>query len=157
MKYTRLTKEQLEEMHGDFINFLASQQIDKGQWDDMKTNSPELVEQQLDLFSDLVWDEVLQKAEFLEHYSKNHIFLFGIDSTGIHSIVIKSLQQDIDFLSKEGLQWLSDAVFTDEVEVKYGSKPLSDKKKEEIFEIIQQGAILSDGALYKQFKELLKL
>lgn len=157
MKYTRLTKEQLEHMHEDFINFLASQQIDKAQWDQMKENSAELAEQQLDFFSDLVWEDVLAKAEFLEHFSKNHIFLFAIGTSSIHSIVIKSLQQDIDFLTKEGLQWLSDAIFTEEVQVKYGSKELSEDKSQQIFEIIQQGAILSDGVLYKQFKELLKL
>jgi hypothetical protein len=34
MKYARLTKEQLEELHPEFINFLATQSIDKKEWDE---------------------------------------------------------------------------------------------------------------------------
>ncbi|MHC5310760.1 DUF6495 family protein [Myroides sp. LJL116] len=157
MKYTRLTKEQFEELHPEFINFLASQQIDKKEWDNIKASKPEVAEQELDVFSDLIWEGVLNKAEFLEHYSKNHLFLFGFNDKTIHTIVIKTLQEDIDFLTKEGLQWLSDAVFTAEVEIKYGSKDFGEDRNKEIFDIIQQGAILSDGVLYNQFKEMLKL
>ncbi|MEC4113984.1 DUF6495 family protein [Myroides pelagicus] len=157
MKYTRLTKEQLEEMHPEFTNFLASQQIDKQEWDKLKEDKPEVAEQEIDIFSDLVWEGVLNKAQFLEHYSKNHIFLFSFDDKYIHTIVIKSLQDDIDFMTKEGLQWLSDAVFTEAVEIKHGGKEFGNDRNKEIFDIIQQGAILSEGELYGQFKEMLKL
>ena len=76
MKYTRLTKEQLEELHPEFINFLATQSIDKAEWDSIKANSPEIVEQELDVFSDLIWEGVLTRATYLEYFSKNHVFLF---------------------------------------------------------------------------------
>ena len=33
MKYKRLTKEQFEALHQEFTNFLASQSIDKNEWD----------------------------------------------------------------------------------------------------------------------------
>ncbi len=157
MKYTRLTKEQLEELHQEFSNFLATQQIDKKEWDQIKVSKPEVAEQELDVFSDLVWEGVLTNAQYLEHYSKNHIFLFGFNDKSIQTIVIKSLQQDIDFLTKQGLQWLSDAVFTQEVEIKHGNKEFGDDRNKEVFNIIEQGAILSDGVLYNQFKEMLKL
>ena len=75
MKYTRLTKEQFEELYQEFINFLATQAIDKAEWDKIKTEKPEVAEQELDVFSDLVWEGVLGRAEYLEHFSKNHIFL----------------------------------------------------------------------------------
>ncbi|MBC7440105.1 MAG: hypothetical protein H7250_09000, partial [Flavobacterium sp.] len=54
MKYTRLTKEQFEELHVEFINFLATQSIDKTEWDKIKTEKPEVAEQELDVFSDLI-------------------------------------------------------------------------------------------------------
>jgi hypothetical protein len=75
MKYTRLTKEQFDELHQEFINFLASQSIDKAEWDSIKANKPEVAEQELDVFSDLIWEGVLVKAQYLEHFSKQHIFL----------------------------------------------------------------------------------
>ena len=74
MKYKRLTKEQFEALHQEFANFLASQSIDKKEWDELKTNKPEVAEQELDVFSDLIWEGVLTNAQFLEHFSKNHIF-----------------------------------------------------------------------------------
>jgi hypothetical protein len=50
MKYSRLTKEQFEELHPEFTKFLASQQIDKKEWDKIKTEKPEVAEQELDVF-----------------------------------------------------------------------------------------------------------
>lgn len=155
MKYSRLTKEQFEELHVEFSNFLASQQIDKEEWDNLKATKPEVAEQELDIFSDLVWEGVLQNAKFIEHFSKTHIFLFRFDETDIDTIVLKTLNPSVDFLNKEGLQWLSDHVFTEEVEIKYGAKKFESDRNSELFEIIKQGGILSQGELYHQFKDLL--
>lgn len=157
MKYTRLTKEQFEELHTEFTNFLASQQIDKEEWERIKAEKPHVMEEELDIFSDLIWEGALKRAKYMEHYSASHIFLFNFDEDSIRTIVIKSLNSGIDFMTVEGLRWLSDSVFTDEVEVKHGGRPFVKDRNAEVFEIIRQGAILSDGDLYEQFKEMLKL
>lgn len=156
MKYTRLTKEQFEELHPEFINFLASQSIDKAEWDAIKENKPEVAEQELDVFSDLIWEGVLTKAEFLEHFSKNHIFLFQCFDTYVNSIVLKSLVPEVDFLTKEGLQWLSDNMFTETIEMKIGKKVFTEERNASIFALIQQGAILSDGQLYQQINSIIE-
>lgn len=156
MKYTRLTKEQLEELHPEFINFLASQSIDKAEWDTIKENKPEVAEQELDVFSDLIWEGVLTKAEFLEHFSKNHIFLFQCFDSYVNSIVLKSLVPDVNFLTKEGLQWLSDNMFTETIEMKIGKKVFTEERNTSIFALIQQGAILSDGQLYQQINSIIE-
>ena len=156
MKYTRLTKEQLEELHPEFINFLASQSIDKAEWDTIKENKPEVAEQELDVFSDLIWEGVLTKAEFLEHFSKNHIFLFQCFDSYVNSIVLKSLVPEVDFLTKEGLQWLSDNMFTETIEMKIGKKVFTEERNASIFALIQQGAILSDGQLYQQINSIIE-
>jgi hypothetical protein len=156
MKYKRLTKEQFEELHIEFANFLASQSIDKKEWDDIKLNSPNVVEQELDVFSDLIWEGVLTNARYLEHYSKNYIFLFNCSQIHMQSIVIKSLVSEIDLLTKEGLIWLSDNLFTETVEVQTGKKVFAGNRNEEIFDLIKQGAILSNGELYEQINLALK-
>ena len=156
MKYTRLTKEQLEELHPEFINFLASQSIDKAEWDSIKENKPEVAEQELDVFSDLIWEGVLTRAEFLEHFSKNHIFLFQCFDTYVNSIVLKSLVPEVNFLTKEGLQWLSDNMFTETIEMKIGKKVFTEERNASIFALIQQGAILSDGQLYQQINSIIE-
>jgi Family of unknown function (DUF6495) len=156
MKYKRLTKEQFEELHLEFANFLASQSIDKKEWDEIKGNSPKVAEQELDVFSDLIWEGVLTNARYLEHYSKNYIFLFNCSQIHMQSIVIKSLVAEIDLLTKEGLLWLSDNLFTETVEVQIGKKVFAGNRNEEIFDLIKQGAILSNGELYEQINIALK-
>lgn len=156
MKYTRLTKEQFEELHPEFVNFLATQTIDKGEWDKIKAEKPEVAEQELDVFSDLIWEGVLSRAEYLEHFSKNHIFLFHCFDTHVETIVLKSLNSEIDFLTKEGLQWLSDNMFTESIEMKTGKKVFTEERNSSIFQLIQQGAFLSDGQLYKQINTIIE-
>ena len=156
MKYSRLTKEQFDELHVEFVNFLATQAIDKAEWDKIKTEQPEVAEQELDVFSDLIWEGVLSRAEFLEHFSKNHIFLFQCFDTNVKSIVLKSLVPETDFLTKEGLQWLSDNMFTETIEMKIGKKDYSEDRNSAIFQLIQQGAFLSGGELFKQINTIIE-
>ena len=156
MKYARLTAEQFHELHTEFANFLASQSIDKQEWDDIKTNRPHVAEQELDVFSDLVWEGVLNRAEFLEHFSKDYIFLFRCSDSFIHSIVIKSLDPTVDFLSRPGIEWLSDNLFTERVEMKVGKKPFGEDRNGDVFSLIKQGAFLSGGELYKQIDAALQ-
>ena len=156
MKYSRLTKEQFEELNQEFSTFLATQAIDKAEWDKIKTEQPEVAEQELDVFSDLIWEGVLAKAEYLEHFSKNHIFLFQSFETYVQSIVLKSLVPEVDFLTREGLQWLSDNMFTETIEMKTGKKEFTEERNKSIFALIQQGAFLSDGQLYKQINTIIE-
>ena len=156
MKYSRLTKEQFEELHPEFINFLSTQAIDKAEWDKIKTEKPEVAEQELDVFSDLIWEGVLSRADYLEHFSKNHIFLFHCFESYVQSIVLKSMNVEVDFLSKEGLHWLSDNMFTENIEMKTGKKEFTDPRNTSIFDLIQQGAFLSDGQLFKQINTIIE-
>ena len=156
MKYTRLTKEQFEELHPEFINFLATQSIDKSEWDKIKTDQPHIAEQELDVFSDLIWEGVLTRAEYLEHFSRNHVFLFKCSDTDIHSIVLKALNPEVDFLTKEGLQWLGDNMFTDHIEMKVGRKEFTEERNTALFDLIRQGAFLSGGELYNQIDKIIK-
>ncbi|WP_396157276.1 DUF6495 family protein [Flavobacterium sp.] len=156
MKYKRLTKEQFEALHKEFSNFLATQSIDKTEWDSIKANRPEVAEQELDVFSDLIWEGVLTNAHYLEHFSKNHIFLFHCQEKLIQSIVLKALEPQVDFMQKEGLQWLSDNMFTDTVEIHTGKKEYQTKRNKAIFDLITEGAILSDGQLYLQINGIIQ-
>lgn len=156
MKYTRLTKEQFEELHQEFTTFLATQSIDKAEWDTIKKEKPEVAEQELDVFSDLIWEGVLTKAQYLEHFSKNHIFLFQCFDMEVKSIVLKSLVPEVDFLTKEGLQWLSDNMFTETIEMKVGKKVFTEERNYSLFQLIQQGAFLSDGQLFNQINTIIE-
>jgi hypothetical protein len=73
----------------------------------------------------------------------------------LRSIILKSLDTDVDFLNKYGLQWLSDNIFTDKVEIVVGKKEYNGDREDAIFKLINEGAILSDGQLYNQINGII--
>ena len=154
MKYTRLSKEQFEELHQEFINFLATQSITADEWQDIKANKPEVMEQELDVFSDLVWEGVLTKAEYLENISPQHIYLFHLAEAQIELIGLKVTNTTIDLTTREGFSWLRENLMDDSVELFQAKKEYSDDKQLDKFALIQQGAAITKGDLFTYFNKL---
>jgi len=156
MKYERLTKEQFEELHQEFINFLATQSITAEEWKDIKKNKPEVAEEELDIFSDLVWEGVLKKVEYLEHISEQHMFLFHFEENDIQLIKIQVKNPSIDITTKEGYAWLQEHFLEDSVDIHQATKPLSDDRNKDIFALIKQGANITKGDLFNYFDNLIQ-
>ncbi len=154
MKYSRLTKEQFEELHKEFINFLATQSITAEEWDNLKTNKPELAEIELDVFSDLIWEGALNKAKYLEHVSPQSIHLFALNDTHMHLIGIKIKNKE-DLTTKEGFNWLRNNLMNDNVEFVQAKKDYSDDSHIDKFTLIKQGAVITKGELYKYMYKLI--
>ncbi|MBD0833246.1 DUF6495 family protein [Aestuariibaculum sediminum] len=154
MKYSRLTKEQFEELHQEFINFLATQSITADEWSNLKENKPELAEAELDVFSDLIWEGVLNKAEYLEHISPQHMYLFHLDENQMHAIVL-NLKNDVDITTEEGYAWLRENLMDDNVEFLQADKEYTEDKNLDKFKMIEQGAVITKGDLYKYFDKLI--
>ena len=76
MEYKRLSKEQFEALHQEFATFLAAYSIDKKEWDLLKVQHLDRADSLLNEFSDLVWNDVLNKILFVEHFNPKHLFLF---------------------------------------------------------------------------------
>jgi cag pathogenicity island protein 24 len=157
MKYRRLTKEQLEEMHQEFINFLATQSITAKEWNEIKTNQPEIAEQEIDVFSDLVWEGVLTKAKFLEHISPRTMNLFSLGENEMELISIMVGDELIDITTKEGYQWLQKNLLDDEVKIFTAKKAYSDDPNADKFKLIETGAIITKGQLFNYFDDLMEL
>ncbi|MBP93209.1 MAG: hypothetical protein CMC55_03715 [Flavobacteriaceae bacterium] len=154
MKYARLTKEQFEELHQEFINFLATQSITADEWTDIKTNKPEVAEQELDVFSDLVWEGVLKKVIYIEHISPQQMHLFHLKDEHMHLIAVK-LKNPIDLTTKDGFSWLRENLMDDDVEFLQAKKEYSDDKNADKFQLIQQGGVITKGALFQYLDKLI--
>ena len=154
MKYTRLTKEQFEEMQQEFINFLASQSITADEWQSIKTNTPDVADQELDVFSDLVWEGVLNKVIYLENISQKHMYLFYFEEKRIHLIGVKIISNSMNLMTQEGFSWLRENLMNDSVEIFESKKDYSKDKQMDKFTLIQQGAAITKGELYKYFDKL---
>ena len=155
MKYTRLTKEQFEELHPEFINFLASQSITAKEWEEIKAQKPEVAEEELDVFSDLIWEGVLDKVTHLEHFSPRQMYLFHITQVEIHLIAVKVNNEAIDITTREGYQWLQKNLMDDSVNLYTSSKVLTEDRNKDIFALIQQGAVITKGDLFNYFHKVI--
>ncbi len=156
MKYERLTKEQFEEMHQEFINFLASQSITAEEWKTIKATKPEVAEQELDVFSDLVWEGVLNNVNYLEHFSPQQLFLFEFKENDINLIAIKINNEALDISTTEGYQWLRKNLMNDDVEIFTSTKPIGEERNTDIFALIRKGANITKGDLYQYFEKLVE-
>ncbi len=154
IKYSRLTKEQFEELHQEFINFLATQSITGEEWKQIKKDKPEAAEEELDIFSDLIWEGVLSKANYLENISSQQLFLFKIEENAMKLIVVKTTNEAIDITTTEGYQWLQENFAEDEVEFFTSTKEFSEDKNGDVFSLIQQGANITKGALFAFFDKI---
>lgn len=157
MKYARLSKEQFEELQQEFINFLASQSITANEWEEIKINKPEVAEDELDVFSDLVWEGVLNQARYLEHFSPQQIFLFKITEVTIDLIAIKVENENVDVTTRHGYNWLQQNLMDNSVSLYTSKKAISDDRNKDIFALIQQGAVITKGELFAYFEKHLDL
>lgn len=156
MKYTRLTKEQLEALHIEFATFLASQSITAEEWEKLKIEKPQVAEEELDVFSDMIWEETLNKVNYLENWSEQQVFLFHFKENNIHLIAVKVTNQSVNLITEEGLHWLEKNIAEDTVEIFEAEKNYTLESNLEKFNFIKEGAIISEGAFYTTLNNLLK-
>ena len=154
MKYRQLTKEQFENLHQEFARFLASQSIDVKEWNQIKKEKLYVAEEEMNIFSDIVWDDVLTKTNYIEHFSKTSANLFKCEQTEIHRIAIK-IDWDINLLEQEGFEWLMKNPMDNSVEIFKGTKPYTTERNLEIFDLIEKGSVISKGEIFEYFNQLI--
>jgi len=144
MKYRQLLKEELEELEKEFIDFLVVNGITADDWVELKATKNEKAELIIDSFSDVVFESSMRKIKYLEFITPksikcfqcldDKIVLVGVDVEG---------NSEIDFKSSN---W-KDA--TQGVKIYSSSKDYTILREKELFNMIQSGASISDGALFK--------
>lgn len=156
MKYCLLTKEQFEALSSDFAKFLASQQIDAKEWEDIKKEKPQVAQEELELFSDLVWEEVLSKIKYIEHISPQELNLFNCGTTAMHRLVVKSSKSDFNFYDETDYQWFLKNLNHSSLSYFQAQKKYQDSRNTELFELIKKGGEIGKGDLYQTVLNLLK-
>lgn len=154
MKYSRLSKEQFEELHQEFINFLATQSITADEWKEIKANKPQVAEQELDVFSDLIWEGVLRRVQYIEHISPRQLHLFHFTEADMRLIALKINNDEEDLTTSEGFQWFRDNLLSDAVEFYTSRKDYSDDPSADKFKLIEQGGNITKGELFNYFENL---
>lgn len=156
MKYRQLTKEQFESLNDEFAKFLATQQIDVKEWENIKKEKPEMAEEELNIFSDVVWEDVLTKTEYLDHISERHINLFKCTSKEFVRIFIKLNDESKSFLNQDDYNWFLANHLDDSLEYFKASKAYIKERNIEIFELVEMGAQISKGGLFNAISKVIQ-
>ena len=158
MKYRRLRTDELIELESEFTRFLASQAIPASEWESIKSNRPDQADELIDIFSDMVFEQILNKVEYLElkgakdlktiHCLPEKMVMLGILIEGNTSF---NLTQD---LSPE--QMIQQIHLTGAKVKLYSAEKAYDKERPvEIFDWMERGALISkDGHLFKTLDAL---
>ena len=155
MKYSRLSREQFESLHQEFALFLAAQSIDKTQWNQIKSDNLSLTDELMDLFSDMVWDQSLDKITYLENRSDYHLFLFKCENARIDLILIRVEKDCPSLMDKDYKQWLAKNLSDPRVDIFESSRTFQETLKEEKFKLMNQDAKVSDGETFEGLKSFL--
>ncbi|MEN0005184.1 MAG: DUF6495 family protein [Bacteroidota bacterium] len=158
MKYRRLSQEELKDLEPEFVQFLSSNTVTADDWVKLKETAPQKVEQLIGVFSDIVFEKVLSKIEYLEfrtpkdvktfHCLKDKIILLGLTAEG---------ENDLDFTTTaDPTLMLGQYKFSDASLRLYSAEKAYAKVREaELFDMLEGGAMISkDGALFKALQAL---
>ena len=156
MKFRRLTTEELKSLTEDFTIFLASQAIDKDEWDKLKENELERAEGILDVFSDMIFEKALTSCRYMERISETemHTYLFNDKNAHMVSVRMKDAG-DANFLDGHLSDVFMDMLKHQKIEIWQGAKEFKKERSAEMFEIMQTGAVMSRGELYRNLIKLI--
>jgi hypothetical protein len=149
MKYKRLTSEELHALESDFINFLASAQITGPDWEKMKREENEKAIELIDVFSDVVYDKVLGKINYLEYRDAKslNLFHFGKDKVQLIGLRVKD-HSPLDLTSDAVMQQWNEADNAS-VNIIRSERDYEKEKQLEVFELLQTGCLITDDKLFK--------
>lgn len=158
MKYRKLSLEELEELKDDFVRFLASNQVTAPDWERIKNDDPEKTGALIGLFSDLVFEQVLARAAYLEYRTPQDLKTFHCLP---EKIIMLGLMVDegagIDFTKNQDAAEMSALLQSSGASLKLYSaeKSYTGSREEELFRMMEHGCLISRGGeMYKLLEEL---
>ena len=156
MLYRRLTTEEFENMPEDFAIFLASNSIDRKEWDEIKESESEKAEGLLDIFSDLVFEKALSSCKYLERISETEINTYLFQESQAHMITVKIKEGvSADFIHDKLSEIFMTLLKDKKLEIYQGTKKYVEKREAEMFAVMQSGAQFSKGDFYRSLLTLL--
>ena len=142
LKYRRLNTEELEALREDFIQFLAANSITAEDWTTIKTANPEQARKLIDIFSDIVWEKVLDKITHLEFRSSSQLRLMKFDENQAEMIDIKIDDSHFDFRNQKNLNDIAKGriqLKSLNPEITKGKKKHEKPREMEVFYYLEQG------------------
>lgn len=153
MKFKRLPINELQKLEKEFVQFLSSNTVTADDWVKIKKENPEKADELIDMFSDVVYQKVMEKIEFLEFRTaldmkqfkceKDQIVMMGLNITEATGLDLRK-GDDLNQLER----------VASEVSVYKAEKVYKPSREEEIFTMMNAGAAKTEGELYRLIENL---
>jgi hypothetical protein len=159
IKYRRLDGKEFDLLEGDFVRFLASNSIQAQDWQNLKSDSPNKVDELMDIFSDTVLDKVYSKAKYLIIVKSTEFHAFKMDDSFGTLIGVRFNSPNLNLLNKDELEAIisSEKSFLSHQPKLFSLNKKYDKTKpEEVFFLVKQGAVLVDKKWFVFLESLKK-
>ena len=154
-KYRLLTNQELVEMKTEFINYLVINGITADDWKKMLAEDPEKAQSIVDLFSDVVFEKILRKVNFVLKQGEKEIIAFHcMDETIEMCGLVAGKDVEVDFRDHETIAKLIVNPIKG-LETVHAEKPYSKVRELEIFELTENGGLISDGNVFNALKSIL--
>ncbi len=148
-KYRLLTLEELKSLEKEFIDYLVINGITPEKWEEIKTDNPEGAEKVIAHFSEVIIESVLRKIKYLEARGKNYLFTYQCNQNSIVLVAIEGPKRSkMDFTNVETMQ-KSVKKHVGKIHAYTTSKPYAKTREEELFDMLQNGCVISDDKLFK--------
>ena len=148
MKYKRLRSEELQALEKEFVSFLASAQITGTDWEKMKEQEHDKVNELIEVFSDVVYDKVLRKIKFLEFRDAKTLNIFNCTEEKIKLLGLRVNENSpLDLTAPDVLSKWNESNSGNVTVVRTEKSYIKDRELE-MFELLQNGCLISDDRLY---------
>jgi hypothetical protein len=154
VKFRRLSIEELELFKEEFIQFLIVNGIVASEWEQLKKENSAAVDIWIDQFSDIVLEKSLLRISYLEYREKNQLLFFKCADEEIELASIHS--EELDLLTIKSDDLSSNLNHLSGINLRFKNKPYKPNRAEEVFRMLQSGALITDGKLFETLKHLVR-
>ena len=148
-KFRLLAKDELQALEKEFIDYLVVNGITASDWEKMKVDQHEKAEEIVMLFSDVVFESIFRKVQYLEFRQAREIICFQCLPDKLVLVGMKAGDSpEVDFNSQE---FINKAMVDppSDLQVYTTNKPYKKTREIELFEMTLAGCIISDGRVFK--------
>ncbi|MFD1553326.1 hypothetical protein DNU06_06590 [Putridiphycobacter roseus] len=154
-KYRTLSITELESFEKEFISFLVINGIEADNWEEIKKNEPIKANKIIEQFSAVVFESIFRKNMFIDFISAKTIKCFQFLADSVQLIGLDAEEgSEVDFMKANSIR---ECIIQNEAHLKVyqSNKKYIKSREEEMYNMVQSGANLSKGELFKQIALLL--
>lgn len=149
MKFRLLNKEEREAFDEDFKHFLITNGVSNEDWLAMNEANPEKAQELVAIFSDTVFQKVMEKMKFLEMRAKDSLLVFHCEEKEIELMGINPIPGavDIDLSTPESIH---EALQNKAKSLQFfkHKKAYTKEREVEVFEMLENGCVPSHEAFW---------